>query len=148
MSGRAPPLTVKPPSTYVPHELRKRPVWAGGRLTRHMARGPDKPAGKDIRELGDKIDAIRKARTPKVKDPGGKYSAAGFGWRMTIDLVVGIMVGAAIGWGLDALFGTIPLFLIVMTMFGFAAGVRVMLMSVKDYEKDQAGGRKDPADKD
>ena len=111
-----------------------------------MARGPDKPAGKDIRELGDKIDAIRKARAPKRKDPGGKYSAAGFGWRMTIDLVVGVMVGAAIGWGLDALFGSIPLFLIVMTMFGFAAGVRVMLMSVTDYEKDQAGGHADPAD--
>lgn len=113
-----------------------------------MARGPDKPAGKDIKDLGDKIDAIRKARAPQQKKPGGKFSAAGFGWRMTIDLVVGIMVGAAIGWGLDALFGSLPLFLIVMTMFGFAAGVRVMLMSVKDYEKDQARGHTDPADDD
>lgn len=93
-----------------------------------MARGPEKPASREIRELGDKIDALRKARAPQRKKLGGKYSAAGFGWRMTIDLVVGVMVGAAIGWGLDALFGSIPLFLIVMTMFGFAAGVRVMLL--------------------
>ncbi|MGB0852016.1 MAG: AtpZ/AtpI family protein [Pikeienuella sp.] len=110
-----------------------------------MARKPDDPAEKDIDALNAKIEAFRKARAPKPRRKGGKFSAAGFGWRMTIDLVVGIMVGAAIGWGLDALFGTIPLFLIVMTMFGFAAGIRVMLVSVKDYEKDQAGGQVDPA---
>ena len=92
--------------------------------------------------------ATRKARAPQQKKPGGKYSAAGFGWRMTIDLVVGVMVGAAIGWGLDALFGSVPLFLIVMTLFGFAAGVRVMLLSAKDYERDQARGHVDPAAED
>lgn len=113
-----------------------------------MARDPKKPAGKDIKDLGDKIDALRKARAPQQKKPGGKFSAAGFGWRMTIDLMVGVMVGAAIGWALDALFGSIPLFLIVMTLLGFAAGVRVMLISAKDYEKDQAGGQSGPADED
>lgn len=100
-----------------------------------MARDPEDPLSR----LGDQIDAARAARAPKPKRQGGKFSAAGFGWRMTIDLVTGVMVGAAIGWGLDALFGTIPLFLVVMTLFGFAAGVRVMLRSVEEYQKDQAG---------
>ena len=98
------------------------------------ARPPEDP----LKTLGAKIDAVRDGRKPKPKAPGGKYSAAGFGWRMTIDLVTGVFVGAAIGWGLDSLFGTLPIFLIVMVLFGFAAGVKVMLRSVEDYQKDQA----------
>ncbi len=101
------------------------------------ARKPDDP----LHGLGEKIDALKKGREPKPTPGGGKFSAAGFGWRMTIDLVTGVMVGAAIGWGLDALFGTLPLFLIVFVLFGFAAGVKVMLRSVEDYQKDQAASQ-------
>lgn len=101
-----------------------------------MARTPNDP----LQQLGDKIDAAKDRRKPKPKAKGNKFSAAGFGWRMTIDLVTGICVGAAIGWGLDSLSGTKPAFLIVMTMFGFAAGVRVMLKSAEEFQKDQASG--------
>ena len=93
------------------------------------ARPPEDP----LKALGDKIEAVRDARKPKPRPKGNKYSAAGFGWRMTIDLVTGVFVGAAMGWGLDSLFGSLPIFLIVMVLFGFAAGVRVMLRSVEDY---------------
>ena len=100
------------------------------------ARPPEDP----LKALGAKIDAVREDRKPKPARKGGKYSAAGFGWRMTIDLVTGVFVGAAMGWGLDSLFGTLPIFLIMFVLFGFAAGVKVMLRSVEDYQKDQAGG--------
>ena len=106
------------------------------------ARPPEDP----LKALGDKIEAVRDARKPKPRPKGNKYSAAGFGWRMTIDLVTGVFVGAAMGWGLDSLFGTLPVFLIVMVLFGFAAGVRVMLRSVEDYQKDQAGAPADEKD--
>lgn len=106
------------------------------------ARPPEDP----LKALGDKIEAVRDARKPKPRPKGNKYSAAGFGWRMTIDLVTGVFVGAAMGWGLDSLFGTLPIFLIVMVLFGFAAGVRVMLRSVEDYQKDQAGPPADEKD--
>lgn len=106
------------------------------------ARPPEDP----LKALGDKIEAVRDARKPKPRPKGNKYSAAGFGWRMTIDLVTGVFVGAAMGWGLDSLFGTLPIFLIVMVLFGFAAGVRVMLRSVEDYQKDQAGAPADEKD--
>ena len=106
------------------------------------ARPPEDP----LKALGDKIEAVRDARKPKPRPKGNKYSAAGFGWRMTIDLVTGVFVGAAMGWGLDSLFGTLPIFLIVMVLFGFAAGVRVMLRSVEDYQKDQTGPPADEKD--
>lgn len=100
-----------------------------------MARDPDDP----LRSLGEKLDAAREARKPPPRAPSGKWAAAGFGWRMTVDLVTGVFVGAAMGWGLDSLFGTKPVFLIIMIMFGFAAGVRVMMTSAKEFERDQAG---------
>ena len=105
-----------------------------------------RPPNDPLNELGDKIDAIREARKPKEPTKGGKYAGAGFGWRMTVDLVTGVCVGAAIGWGLDTLFGSKPLFLIVFVLFGFAAGVRVMLKSAEEFQKDQARPEKADAD--
>ena len=106
------------------------------------ARNPNDP----LKSLGDKIDAAREAQKPKPRAPAGKWAAAGFGWRMTVDLVTGVFVGAAMGWGLDSLFGTLPIFLIIMIGFGFAAGVRVMMRSAAEYEKEQAGHPADEKD--
>lgn len=95
-----------------------------------------RPPEDPLKSLAARIEAAREARRPPPPAAKGKFSAAGFGWRMTIDLVTGILVGAGFGWGMDSLFGTLPLFLIVMTLLGFAAGVRVMLGSARDYERD------------
>lgn len=105
-----------------------------------------RPPEDPLKELGGKIDAIREARKPKPVAKGGKYAGAGFGWRMTVDLVTGVCVGAAMGWGLDSLFGSKPLFLIVFILFGFAAGVRVMLKSAEEFQKDQARSEEVDAD--
>jgi ATP synthase protein I len=48
------------------------------------------------------------------------------------------MVGAAMGWGLDALFGTLPVFLIVFILLGFAAGIRTVMRSAEELRKNQA----------
>lgn len=97
-----------------------------------------RPPEDPLKALGARIDAAKEGRRPAPAPKGGKFSAAGFGWRMTIDLVTGVFVGAAMGWGLDSLLGTMPLFLIVMVLFGFAAGVRVMLKSAAEYQKEHA----------
>lgn len=103
------------------------------------------PSGDPLKSLGDRLDAIKEGRRPKAPAKGGKFAAAGFGWRMTIDLVTGVLVGAAMGWGLDWLFGTLPLFLIVFVLLGFAAGVKVMLKTVAEFQKDQARPERDDA---
>ena len=59
---------------------------------------------------------------------------------MVIDLVAGVGVGGAIGWGLDTLVGTKPLFLLVFILLGFGAGVRVMLQSAKDLQRRNKAG--------
>ena len=66
-------------------------------------------------------------------------------WRMIFEMIASIMVGAAMGWGLDSLFGLLPLFLIVFTMLGFAAGVRAMLRTAHEIQRKQTA---DPAAED
>ena len=54
----------------------------------------------------------------------GDYSQ---GFRLATEFVPGVLVGAALGWGFDTLFGTSPWGLIVFLLLGFAAGVLNML---------------------
>ena len=45
------------------------------------------------------------------------------GFRLSSELVVGVLAGAAIGWGIDRLLSTSPWGLIVFLLLGFTAGV-------------------------
>lgn len=48
----------------------------------------------------------------------------GLGFRMASDFAAAVIVGVALGWGLDALFGWSPWGLLSCLMLGFVAGVR------------------------
>ena len=45
------------------------------------------------------------------------------GYRLASEFVAGVLVGAAVGYGLDRLFNTLPLFLIIFLLAGFGAGI-------------------------
>ncbi len=45
------------------------------------------------------------------------------GLRLSSELVAGVLVGAALGWGFDRLLSTSPWGLIVFLLLGFVAGV-------------------------
>jgi len=64
------------------------------------------------------------------------YSQAHLAWRMVIELVAGLGIGFGIGYGLDHLFGTIPIFLVLFTLLGMAAGVKTMMRSAAEIQKD------------
>lgn len=96
------------------------------------------PADKDrLANLQKRIDDLKgeKSPTSKMED---HHSQAHLAWRMVIELVAGIVIGFGIGYGLDVLFGTLPLFLVLFVLLGFAAGVRVMLRSVKEVQAQAA----------
>lgn len=76
------------------------------------------------------------AQRPKIEE---HHSQAHLAWRMVIELVAGVVIGAGMGYGLDWLFGTLPLFLAVMTLLGFAAGVRTMMRSAAEVQEQTNG---------
>ena len=99
--------------------------------------GDDRKSDR-LAELDRRLGAAREAGRPKPRADRDKYNAASYAWRMVIELVVAVMIGAAMGWGLDSLFGTLPAFLIVFTLLGFAAGVRTMLRSAEEMQRRKA----------
>ena len=97
------------------------------------------PAEKHrLERLEKRIGALKgaKAPVPRMED---HHNQAHLAWRMVIELVAGIVIGLGIGYGLDVLLGTMPVFLVLFVLLGFAAGVRVMLRSVKELQQDQGG---------
>jgi ATP synthase protein I len=58
-------------------------------------------------------------------------TASGYarGFRLSSELVAGVLVGAGIGWLLDRLLGISPWGLIVFLLLGFAAGVLNVMRS-------------------
>src|ERR1700712_4028264 len=73
------------------------------------------------------ISDSRKIRTAQPGTQGGdaeaRPSAMAIGFRLSSELVAGVVVGAAIGWGFDRLLSTSPFGLIVFLLLGFTAGV-------------------------
>ena len=84
-----------------------------------------------LKALETRISQVRAKHDPK---PAAQdhHSMAQVGWRMVIELVSGLLVGAGIGYGLDWVFDTMPLFLVVFTLLGFAAGVQTMIRSARE----------------
>jgi ATP synthase protein I len=94
----------------------------------------DDPTDK-LKDLEARIEAARAVQAPPPRKPESKFAGAGLAWRLMFELIVGIVIGCAMGWGLDSLFGTLPLFLVVFTLLGFGAGVRVMLQSAQEGQR-------------
>ncbi|MCY4540782.1 MAG: AtpZ/AtpI family protein [Rhodobacteraceae bacterium] len=83
-----------------------------------------------IRALEDEIEPS----TPKQS----AATQAHLAWRMAVELVAGVGMGAGAGFGLDQLFGTAPWLLAIMTLIGFAAGVNLMLRTAREANNSNA----------
>ena len=57
---------------------------------------------------------------PKQYQGASDYSK---GYRLISEFVAGVLVGSLVGFGLDKLLGTLPLFLIIFLLVGFGAGI-------------------------
>jgi ATP synthase protein I len=89
-------------------------------------------------QLEDKIANAKAVHRPQsqIEDHHSQAHAA---WRMVTELVAGLLIGFCIGYGLDSLFGTLPIFLVLFVLLGFAAGVKTMLRSAQDIQRAQSG---------
>ena len=79
-----------------------------------------------LRHLGERLGKQAKSRPVEVgpaEDPGRNASALARGFRLSTELVAGVLVGAFIGWALDKWLGISPWGMIVFLLLGFAAGV-------------------------
>jgi ATP synthase protein I len=80
--------------------------------------------------LDERLSEIRGGRNIRTDQPGAgngngaaRASAMAVGFRLSSELIAGVVVGAGIGWGLDHLLSISPWGLIVFVLLGFIAGV-------------------------
>src|SRR5271169_3157777 len=80
-----------------------------------------------LQRLGEGLGQVRGRTGPPSNDPGGDRAttASGYarGFRLSSELVGGVLVGAGLGWLIDRLLGISPWGVIVFLLLGFAAGV-------------------------
>lgn len=109
----------------------------------------DRDQSERLAQLEHRINALK---APKEQKPHTEehYSQAQHAWRMVIELVAGLLIGFGIGYGLDSVFGTLPIFLVLFTLLGLAAGIKTMMRSAEEIQRNQeAHGTQSPgADKD
>ena len=85
----------------------------------------------------ERAQQIEAKRTHKAgPDPTTRIAQQLFG-----HLVGAPVGGGLIGWGLDTLFGTFPIFLLLMLFLGFGVGVRNVMRISKTGPGDRPGER-------
>ena len=95
-------------------------------------KGRDQPSAEEaalsarLRDLGKQLGRHH-SDGPSDSEPGQRpttdASAMARGFRLSTELVGGVLVGAGIGWLIDRWVGSTPFGMIVFLLLGFAAGV-------------------------
>jgi ATP synthase protein I len=94
-------------------------------------------------EFAKRLDAARGAQQADSGRTRGVELGRAF--RVGSELLAGLLVGALLGWGLDALFGTKPWLLLAGVLLGFAAGVINVSRAFKASVSKAAGDSQDPS---
>jgi ATP synthase protein I len=86
--------------------------------------------------LDQRLSEIRGSRKSQTDQTGAgsgdgaaRASAMARGFRLSSELIAGVVVGALMGWGFDRLLSTSPWGLIVFVLIGFTAGVLNVIRS-------------------
>jgi ATP synthase protein I len=95
----------------------------------------EEPFSERLKRLEERIAAAKAGREGRPGRHSGEFTQGSLAWRMVIELVVGMLLGLGIGYGLDALLGTRPWLLVVFAMLGFAAGVRTMIRTAGEVRQ-------------
>ncbi len=94
------------------------------------------PKPEDLRSLGDRLDAVQKANAARDKAP--PPTSLGIAFRFSTEMVAGLIVGGGVGYGIDWLAGTKPIFMIVFFVLGAAAGILNVIRAAKELNAEMA----------
>jgi ATP synthase protein I len=101
-----------------------------------MTEGDPPPPSKDF---AARLRALRERVRPSDDGEGpGRgvpQTAAGWVFRLSVELVVGLVVGGGIGWLLDRWLGTSPLLLILFFLVGAGAGMYNVVRAAREINR-------------
>jgi ATP synthase protein I len=103
------------------------------------------PDPKDLDALSERLDEAR--RRDEKRKPRPPVTSLGVAFRFGTELLAAVAVGVAIGWGLDWVFGTRPVFILIMFVLGAAAGMRNVIVLANEINA-QVQSDSPPSEKD
>jgi ATP synthase protein I len=106
----------------------------GTRNTGERKEPPDEDAALSAR-LQRLSERLAKTSCPSETVSGSPQAeASGFarGFRLSTEMVAGVLVGSGLGWLIDRWLGTTPWGLILLLLLGFAAGVLNVMRAAGD----------------
>ncbi|HXY99212.1 MAG TPA: AtpZ/AtpI family protein [Stellaceae bacterium] len=110
----------------------------------------ERDALQPLRDLGQRLDRVRSERQRSASGisqggAGVSQSTLGLALRIGVELVVAVIVGAAIGWAFDRWLGTRPWGMIVGFFLGVAAGMLNVWRAVAGMGMAMGYRRQEPA---
>jgi ATP synthase protein I len=99
-----------------------------------------------FQRLGERLGQHKRGRppdSPSGERPTTDASAIARGFRLSTELVAGVLVGAGVGWLLDWWLGISPWGMIVFLLLGFAAGVLNVMRAAGVVRDKTPGATKD-----
>jgi ATP synthase protein I len=97
-----------------------------------------------LEDVGARLKAMQDAVADKketAKEAEESAQGVGVGFRIGIELVAGVLVGAALGWFIDDKLNTKPIFMLALIAVGFAASVLSVLRILKNLDQAVGLGR-------
>lgn len=95
---------------------------------------------RQLQDLDARLSALKAAQQSGKAHQEEHYSQAQVAWRMVTEMVAGLGIGFGIGYGLDILLGTMPWLMVLFTLLGLVAGIRVMLRTAAEIQAKQTSG--------
>ena len=100
------------------------------------------PSDRAIKEIERRLESLRRETSVKTGEDAEKatYSVGSLMWlafNVVSDLIAGVVCGLGMGYGIDRLFGTRPVFIAVFLVLGCVAGVVNVVRFLKRYEERQ-----------
>ena len=86
-----------------------------------------------LKELKDRIETAKSSNTLNTKK--NKESGAGFGFKISTEIIAALVVGVGIGLIVDKYLGTKPFGLIIFFIFGAFAGFLNVYRVMRRIEK-------------
>jgi ATP synthase protein I len=99
---------------------------------------------QERKNFAERLQALRgevKRDDGAVGGRGGPQTPAGWAFRLSVELVAGLVVGGVIGWALDRWFGTNPLMLIIFFLLGAVAGIYSVIRSAMQMNRTAQDGK-------
>jgi len=99
---------------------------------------PESKKKLDASDLISKIDEFKeKERLVKTSENIEKRgNSIGLAFRLSTELVSGIVVGSVMGWSLDKWLGSQPWFFLIFFILGIAAGIINVIKTAKNMNNE------------